>query len=67
MKVKTNDVTSYNDWYLTAGKEYEVIETSELGFRMIDDEGRTMNCCFKDCMHLPEGGTWEVINEGESP
>jgi hypothetical protein len=52
--------------YLTAGKEYPVIERfAEDGiFTFLDDENEMCLCGETDCYHL-NGGSWELIEKGE--
>jgi len=48
--------------YITAGKEYEVVDTgagSNLGID--DDNGHTIIIRPEGCAHLNSLGTWEVL------
>lgn len=60
MKVKT----TYTDCdYITAGKEYEVGGSNEIGGNIIDDEEDSIFVLIgkNKCMHLNLEGTWEII------
>ena len=59
MKVKTS---STGCEYITAGKEYDVIEYDQTGFSIIDDQDERIVCVFKKDLHL-WGDDWEIIEE----
>lgn len=61
MKVKADNVEGSED-FLTAGKEYEVLNSYGVGFVIIDDDGDKLVCLFEDCGHLG-GRDWTVIEE----
>ena len=59
MKVKT---TSDRCEYITTGKEYDVIESDDLGFSITDDVGDVIVCLFEKDLHTGSID-WEIVVE----
>lgn len=64
MKVK---IKTYNGklYYLTPGKEYDVIRSAGNFFVIRNDLGVNSLCTFEDCEHI-NGGSWEIITESHT-
>lgn len=59
VKIKTHNGELY---YLTPGKEYEVIgSTSDCFVIKADNHGNAL-CNMENCPHL-HGGSWEIVTE----
>ena len=51
--------------YLTAGKQYEVLPTSDnTAFLIVGDAGFKSYCLWEGCAHL-DGGNWQRVEQSK--